>query len=507
MSLISSERLRAFALKWRNASYSTIDHVVMILLWAVSTPVFILQLGEDAFGIWFLITTLVGMGAVVSFGFGESAVRFVSKYHSDGNAQRVRQVVEASMTLYAVLGGLVAVLVFALAPWLSRDVFDLSGALLEQSIRGFRLAGVALFVSAFMRTMESTLMGFQRYDITAKLGLLTRATILLVNIVLALSGFSVATMVLMTLLGLIFQGVVMYVILRRDFVGPFRLLSRPEPEVAREVLTYGFQIWLQVLGGALSNSLDRFLIGALFSPAAAGIYGVCIQLAQQIHLILMKALAFVMPATSELVSKRAGVTPILEIYASALNLTVLVIGATAPAMFIMAPQILTFWISPEFAAQGTDTLRGLVVAYALFALVVSPYYMLNGAGQPKWNTVLVMSQSLLVLALIAVLVPEYGVMGAVYARILSFPVQGALLLVLHRTVFEGRGWALLAPVLVAVGVFALMGGYGLQMVADWAQLPVVQLFAVCIGISVLGIAIAVGAVLTQRLRLSGRILR
>ena len=196
------DRLRAFARKWRNSSFSSLDHIWMVVLWAVSTPVFIRTLGEDAFGIWVLISTLVGMGGVVSFGFGEATVRFVSKALSERDTDRIRRVVETSLTLYALTGVAFAGAVYLLAPWLATQAFELSPELQAQTILGFHLASFVIFVTAFLKTLEAVINGYQRYDITAKVGMVTRSVVLLTNVGLALLGYPVWVMVLLTAIGM-----------------------------------------------------------------------------------------------------------------------------------------------------------------------------------------------------------------------------------------------------------------------------------------------------------------
>ena len=104
--------------------------------------------------------------------------------------------------------------------------------------------------------------------------------------------------------------------MRRWFVPQFRLLSWPDGPTTRDMIQFGFQIWLQMVGGALANSVDRFLVGGLVSPTAAGVYAVCLQLAQQIHLLLSRALAFLLPVAAEAHSARGDAADFGPLYRS-----------------------------------------------------------------------------------------------------------------------------------------------------------------------------------------------
>ncbi len=500
-----TQRIRTFARTWRNASYSTLDHAWLIILWAISTPIFIRNLGEDAFGIWILISSLVGMGAVFSFGFGEATVRFVSKYHTESDPDRVTKVVEVSLTLYAISGAFFGGLVFVLSPWIATSAFDLPPELQQETLVGFRIASYVVFITAFLKTLEAVINGFQRYDITARVGMVLRGAILLVNVWLALIGYTVSVLVMVTAIGLTLQTAICYWIVRRHFVHRFRLLSRPDGDTTMEILRFGFQIWLQMVGGALSNTLDRFLVGGIVSPAAAGVYAVCLQLSQQIHLLLTRALAYLLPAASEARSTDGDAADFLPLYRNGLNLTLLVIGATVPPLIIMAPQVLTFWVGPDFAAQGTQALQGLAYYFALMATVVAPFYMLNGMGKPEWNTVLMIFNGVVFVALALFLMPRFGLMGAVYARLLAFPFQAAIFIGFHRHAIPGRGWAVTLEFWGWLAAILGLSWAGSHWSAGWAQLSALNLIVVCLLIGAAGTGLSMLSIYSQRLR--GKALR
>jgi O-antigen/teichoic acid export membrane protein len=494
-------KLRAFGRKWRNTLYSTADHLWLLALWAVSTPVFIVHLGPASFGIWTIVNALIGLGGVMSFGFGESTIRYVSKYNARNDSEMVRKVVETSITLYAVTGLFFAALIYAAAPWISGSLLGLESDLDHQTVLAVRIAAYVIFITSYLKTLESVVNGFQRFDLSAKAGMLTRSFIILGNVALALTGYGIATMLLMAAIGLTGQTLLYYVLVRRRFVPRFRLTAWPHPEVSGEIIRFGLQVWLQISAGAMGNIIDRFLVGALVSPAAAGVYAVCVQLAQQTHLLVMRALAYLSPATSKTTATPEGRKELPGLFHPATRLSLFVIGITAVPLLVLPSHILTFWVGAEFAASGTSTLQILIACFSLLAATTVPYFMLNGSGFPHWNTGATLLNGIVLIATALVLIPKLGLIGAAIARLIAAPTLGGIFLGFHRHVLHQRQ--------VKVSTFATLGWLGAILAGayclslwtrGWPEMSALPLIGSVVIFSALGGGVAGLPMIVQRFR-------
>src|SRR5215831_10729295 len=79
------------------------------------TPAMLLYLGEKRFGIWTLVSSLVGYYGLLDFGVGSAIFRYVPLLHGQGNNHRVSAVVSTSMVFYSSLSILMVVLTQVLA--------------------------------------------------------------------------------------------------------------------------------------------------------------------------------------------------------------------------------------------------------------------------------------------------------------------------------------------------------------------------------------------------------
>lgn len=430
-------KLGTLITKWRNTLFSSADHLWLLLLWAVSTPIFIKQLGAEQFGIWTLINAMVNITGAMSFGFAAATVKFVAQYRARGDNEAVRQVIEVSALMYLLSVCCFGGGILAAAPWISSVVFDLKGEAASLGIDALRLAVVALFASVFWQTFDAVIKGFERYDISARIGMVTRTFILSTCMLLAIMGAGIPALVTTTVVGITGQAVFLFYIARTRFVPGLRPLGLAPRGLFREVMRFGLQAWIQELAGALSNVFDRFLVGALVSPAAAGVYALCLQLAQQMHLLLFRALAWMVPAASHETANEQNLPALLRIYRIGTLIALGMVAALAIPMYSLAPQILTAWVGEEIAKEGGPILRGLVIYFSILCLGTPISFLVNGTGFPKWTTAFALCQGALVLGLAAWLLPRTGLEGIVDARLLALPSLGILFFALHFRVLPG----------------------------------------------------------------------
>jgi O-antigen/teichoic acid export membrane protein len=464
-------RLRSGRL--RNVVFSAADHLLLLALWAATTPVFIARLGGELFGIWVLVNAVVGLGGVFSLGLGEATVRFVARHAAAGRRDLAARVVETTLALYAAVGVVVGGAVAAAAATIATDALGISPAYLDDAVQGLRLAGLALAVTSVLKVYEAAINGFERFDVTARIGMATRSFIILANLAAVLAGYGLTVLMTLTVVGLAGQAVTLQRLVVRRFLPEVTPWRGPSRAVVAEVLHFGAHSWVQITSGALSTIVDRFLVGALVSPAAAGVYAVCLQLAQQIHLLLVRALAFLMPAASAGGAEDGA--RLAPAYAQGVALTLAVVGVITVPLYTLAPQVLTFWIGTDFAVEGATTLRLLTLYFAVWGTGVAPFYLLNGAGLPGWNTAAGLVHGLGLVGLASVLLPVLGLDGVGWARLAALPTLalsfGALQLrLLPRTWRATRVLALglAAPLALAVALAPWSGAVVAPRLVDLA---------------------------------------
>jgi O-antigen/teichoic acid export membrane protein len=178
---------------------------------------------------------------------------------------------------------------------------------------------------------------------------------------------------------------------------------------------------------------DRFVIGGLLSAGVVAYYAVPFEMVSRM-LVLPVALAGALyPA---LAAAQSGLDDghlgrQLRCRATALTLAVVLPLAWVGAAF--ATPLLSAWMGPEFAAQGSAATRILLLGFAFNALAHIPIAALHGYGLARQTALLHLLELPLYLVVLVLLVRHHGIEGAAAAWALRAAFDWAALSgLLHR---------------------------------------------------------------------------
>jgi O-antigen/teichoic acid export membrane protein len=190
--------------------------------------------------------------------------------------------------------------------------------------------------------------------------------------------------------------------------------------ITRALFTFGIFTWIQAVAGLLFGQVDRLIAGVSMGAAAAASYALCVQLAQPIYGIAASGLHFLFPYLS---ARRSGAFVTLRrtvLLAFGVNLVLVAIGAAV--LFTFGSYFLRIWGGVAVARVGTPLLPLITWSTALAGLSATGTYALLALGRVRAVTWLSLLGGALMILLIAVLLPRFGLYGIAVGRMGYGPV-------------------------------------------------------------------------------------
>ena len=207
---------------------------------------------------------------------------------------------------------------------------------------------------------------------------------------------------------------------------PWRLWRNPEGssqrEVRRELIGFGKWIGLSLVGSMLVTQADVLLLGRFSTPAVVGVYSVALALASRLDSVNQSLFTVMMPRASR-VEGAAG----LRKYWRQVGLFSLVLAAGLGVAAVAIQPAIVFLYGERYIASVGLFFALMVVV--LFDLATSSLFLLVfPLNKPK----LLAAADWLRVAVMAIfgsaLIPLYGAIGAVIARLLARVTGTALTL-------------------------------------------------------------------------------
>ena len=238
------------------------------------TPVMLDLLGQAEYGLYSLANSVVGYLSLLSFGFGSTIVRYLSKYRSENN----REGFEKTYGFFLVLYGILAVAVITGGIIISCNVniiFD--KGLLPSEVQKMRiLVMIMTFNTALsfpISVFSSVVISYERYFFRKLMDIIATIAAPIGNLIVLYLGYA---SVGMTLAGTIIQIVIAFVIIvycHKVLQIKPRITKMPKG-LFGEMMGFSVFVFIGSVVDMLFWATDKVILGMLASSVAVAIYNV-----------------------------------------------------------------------------------------------------------------------------------------------------------------------------------------------------------------------------------------
>ena len=398
---MASRRLSVRAL-WGFASWALPLAVVFFV-----TPMLLDAMGPERFGVLMISLVTPLIAAQLDFGIALSAVRRLAATLAAGR-------VEASTLL--TIGTALALCGLALGSLLWIVAVPVSDGLGFSAVLGntegahlMRLCGLWGTVTLVCSLPGLVARATQSFVLITLIQTAATATLWIGALVMVRANQQLADIVLLGVgLNILFAIVTAYAIRRRLI---WRTPIRLETRLLLGDWKYSMGMFVSQIASTLVYQFDRVLIAAVGSPALAGAYALCINLANKLMAAVVALTAFVFPHASGLhvSGGRAAVEDLL--HALDRSVIVLVVPVVLPGC-ALAGSFLSLWVGEFATPELSATFRLLWLAFAIASLSVPVGNILAASGQTALAARFAWLTAAVVVTSIVALVPRFGLRGA-----------------------------------------------------------------------------------------------
>jgi O-antigen/teichoic acid export membrane protein len=409
----------------RNVFVNYIAVVAISITAIVTTPILLHHLGLAAFGIYGLAGSVVAYLQLFDMGFGAATIRQVA---ADAN-RRPEGVIRTVNTNFFALGilGAVALLVGLGVAFGSPTMFNVHGALANDTVITFAILAVALAISIPFDTLGGVLAAYQRFD---------WLSICNVSVtVLAAGGGCVAVVLGYGLVGAAIASAAAALGLHfvrwwlvRKLVPGVRLSPRlvDRSRLRGSARESGWFL-LRDITDVVINQADLVVVGLLLGIKAAAVYAIGLKLAQ-ISRRAMKPLSQVFfPEASTLANNnQSHRLSLLLMDGTRISLAVAL--PIALVLTIMAKPLLSAWgVSDDlrsYLGQAVAVLVLLAGARGLTAITDTAWWLLAGAGWIRVTALVALAESVVNLGASIALAKPLGPAGVALGTFIGLTCVG-----------------------------------------------------------------------------------
>lgn len=347
----------------RNAAANWIAFLFVAAVSFFLSPFIVHHLGDTAYGVWTLLTAVVGYLGLLDFGVRSAVTRYVAHHHAAHDAESSSQIVSAGLVLYGFLGS-VAVLVAATVAYFSPVLFNIPEAYIDDTRIVLIVGGVTLGVTLLGAVFGGIIAGLQRFDIGSGLEIAVTA-LRTIAIVIALSqDQGLVALAVIHLAASAFNGFTAWLIVRRLYPELHIRLRATQRAHVQSILSFSVLLSTIHILGALIYYANVFVISVFLPVGLVTYYAIAGNLSDYARQVASSISTLMTPRVSALVS--AGGKGVGEDILAVARIATLVTAPIAAIFFIRGESFIDLWMGPEYGPVSGEILRILAFITLLY---------------------------------------------------------------------------------------------------------------------------------------------
>ena len=401
----------------RNSLFNFTGYLYPMIFSILITPVIVLTLGPDKFGVFLFVNAVSGIMGLLITGFDGGVTRQITLYHTQNKIENLKKLAQTMNLVFLSVGFISAV--FIISGFLFGKSLGQGSSLYSYNeiFVFFGLVALNTFINSSGRFYGNITAGLERFDISAKLNIINLTLGNIGNLILVLLGFDLTAL-------FVWQLIVGVIMLVTTFIISKKLLPQ---------ISYGLNFHLNELKtilvfsgwGTASEfartviaSLDKILIPLVAGPAMLTYYAVPSNLAGRITSTSGNISTVIFPTATRL-NTEGSFQSLQTLYIRSSRLIFTISIATGVSIILHSGDILRYWLDESFVINSTSVLIIMTFGNILFSMYSTLANFLAGLNKMKEIMIYTTIMAIMNAGLLFLLVPKYGIEGGAWAYLIS----------------------------------------------------------------------------------------
>lgn len=384
------------------------------LLGLLYTPYMLRMLGQNEYGLYSLVASVIAYLTILDFGFGNAIIRYTSKFRAEGKYQQQWEMFGMFTIVYSILG--VLALIIGLLLYFNVDaMFDRT--MTDNDLVQARIMMIFLIINLAI-TFPFSIFGS---IITAYEDFVFQKVLQIIRILL-----STATIVALLYLGykavalVVVQTTFNIITLLLNFVYcKYKLkikiwFKKFNWAFFKEISIYSFWIFLNAIMDRIYWSTGQFVLGAVSGTIAVAVFSVAITLEQMFMTLSVAISGVLLPRITQMVAHNESDESISNIFISTGRLQSYVLFLVTSGFIVFGESFIHFWAGEGYSQSFWIS---LIFFVALFTPLIQNVgiNILQARNQMKFRSLCYVVIALVSLGMQIILAKSLGAVGCALA--------------------------------------------------------------------------------------------
>jgi O-antigen/teichoic acid export membrane protein len=400
---------------------AVVARAVQVSTSLITIPLTIHYLGNERFGLWMTISSVLAMANFADFGIGNGVLNTVADAFGKNDYDRIRAAISSGFVVLTAIGLLLLALFVSTLAWVSwADVFRV----VSTQARAEATPALMVFACCFalnipLDLVQRAQLGLQegfRMNLWQVCGSFAALAGVIIGIhmhaglpllVAALAGAPVAAVALNT-----FH---FFVVSRPDLRPRVHFVSR---QTIARIISFGTLFFVLQLVAAVAFSADNFIIARTLGASSVPDYSIPQRMFSLISLMVVMLVTPLWPAYGEAIA-RGDTSWVRRTLRRSVTFVFAFAVVASLAMLLMAHRLLAWWIGPRLSPPFV-LLLGLALWTVVDCCGNTIAMFLNGASIMRFQIIVASIFGVSCLAVKVYLTRRYGIVAVPWSTLVTY---------------------------------------------------------------------------------------
>ena len=330
------------------AILSYVSIIITTLIQLLYTPLLIRMLGQSEYGLYSLVSSIIGYLTVLDLGFGNAFVVYTAKYRAQKKYDEEKKLHGMFYDIFILIGIVATVLgiiLYLLVPNIfgnTMNSMEISKMKVMMLILTFNLA-----ITFPFSIYSSIINAYEKFTFQKIIGIISSVLKPILMIPLLFFGYKSITMCIIITLTNIIVMFSNYLYCKNKLNVKIKFVGF-DKVIFKTIFGYSFFIFLGVIVDKINWSVDQFVLGAVSGTVAVSIYTVASNI-NSLFINLSTAISgILLPKMSKMVAKKANNEEITEEFIKVGRIQYLIVFLMASGFVLFGKEFINFWVGKGF---------------------------------------------------------------------------------------------------------------------------------------------------------------
>lgn len=372
----------------------------------IVTPILVHNLGNEQYGVWTLIGSIVGYFAIMDFGVMTALVRYISKYDSKKEYEKSRSFYSNACGFFLIVGVTIA-FTCVIIGFVFPDIFEVQTLGKKYVIVVFILAGFELAALMGTGMFSGVLHAKQEFFILNCIDILLLLIKYIILVWVLYNGYKLLAVAIIHLSATVLRSSLRYIVIRKRHPHLKYKFNEWDMTVQKKIFSYSIYSFMIALSIKVLFFTDSIVLGSLVSVSAVTFYAIPMTIMTYMEQIVTVGMSVFTPVISS--NEAVGDDQNnINIYVWGSRYALMI---SLPVVFVLytnGDSFISLWMGEDYGIKSTSLLRILCLGYIFYLSQVIATELLKGISRHRFISFVFIVEAVVNLALSVILIKYFG---------------------------------------------------------------------------------------------------